>query len=76
MEQHDGVVINHARTGREYRLPELLHFSVEGYCAETNTIYEFFGCHCHGCPCQPFRDIITTNGDTLAARYDQTVARL
>ena len=27
-------------------------------------------------PCQPFRDVITTNGDTLAARYEQTMARL
>ena len=30
----------------------------------------------HGCTCQPFRDVITTNGDTLAARYEQTIARL
>jgi hypothetical protein len=38
MEQTDGVVIKHARNGREYRLPELPHFSVDGYCAETNTV--------------------------------------
>ena len=34
----------HFRNGREYRLPELPNFSVDGYCTETNTIYEFFGC--------------------------------
>jgi hypothetical protein len=51
------------------------HFSVDGYWAETNTIYEIFGCYFYGCTCQTFRDIITTNGDNLAARYDQTMAR-
>ena len=36
----------------------------------------FFVCYFHGCTCQPFRDVITTNGDTLASRYEQTMARL
>ena len=45
MENTDVVVIKHARNGREYRLPELPHFSVDGYFAETNTIYEYFVCH-------------------------------
>jgi hypothetical protein len=76
MEQTDGVVIKHARNGREYILTELPHFSVDCYCAETNTVYEFFGCYFHGCTCQPFRDVITTNGDTLAARYELTMPRL
>ena len=71
MEQTYGLTIKHARNGREYRLPELPHFSVDGYCVETNTIYEIFGCHWLCCTCQPFRDVITTNGDTLAARYEQ-----
>jgi len=30
-EQTEGVVIKHARNGRENRLPELPHFSVDGY---------------------------------------------
>jgi len=76
MEQTDGVVIKHARNGREYRLRELPHFSVDGYCAETNAIYEFVVCHWHGFSFQPFRDVITTNGDFMAARYEQTLARL
>jgi hypothetical protein len=36
----------------------------------------FSGVYFHGCTCQPFRDVITTNGDTMAARYDLTIARL
>ena len=31
MEQEDGVIIMHGRNGREYRVPELPHFSVDGY---------------------------------------------
>ena len=41
MEEMDDCKIMHARNGREYRLPELLRFSVDGYCAENNTVYEF-----------------------------------
>ena len=68
--------IKHALNGREYRLPELPHFNVDGYCAETNTVYEYYGCHWHGHACHPFRDVTTTNGDTLAAIPEQTMARL
>jgi len=35
MEEEDSCNILHARNGREYRLPELPHFIVDGYCAET-----------------------------------------
>ena len=64
MEQTDGVAIKHVRNGREYRLSELPQFSVDGYCEEANTVYEIFRCYFHGCTCQPFREVITTNGDT------------
>ena len=43
-EQTDGVKIMHCRNGRQYKLPQLPHFSVDGYCPETNKIYEYFGC--------------------------------
>jgi len=77
MEEEDNCKILHARNGREYRLPELPHFSVHGYCAETHTVYEFVGCFFHGCvKCQPFRDLKTLGEDTLAERYERTTARL
>jgi len=44
MEQIDGVKILHDRNGREFKVPELPHFNVNGYCLETRTIYEFSGC--------------------------------
>jgi len=76
MERTDGCRIQHARNSREFRPPEFPHYSVDGYCAETRTIYEFLGCY-HGCKCQPFRDVKTmASGETLAERYEQTLVRI
>jgi len=76
MEQEDGVKIMHGRNGREYNVPEMPYFSMDGYCSETRTIYEFNGCFHHGHTCQSFRDVTTTSGDTLAERYERTMSRL
>jgi len=73
MEKTDGVKITHCRNGREYRFPEMPRFSVDGYCPETHTIYEFFGCYYHGHTCQPLRYVTTLRGDTLAKRYERTM---
>jgi len=75
-EETDGVKTMHGRNGREYKVPELPHFCVDGYCPETRKIYDFFGCYFHSHTCQPFRDVITTRGDTLAERYERTMSRL
>ena len=56
-ERTDGCTIQHGRNGREYRLPELPHLSVDGFCPETKTVYEFMGCYFHGHICQTFRDV-------------------
>jgi hypothetical protein len=63
MERTNYCQIQYARNGREYRPPELPHYSVDGYCAETRTVYEFLGYYYHGCTCQPFRHV-KTGGDT------------
>jgi hypothetical protein len=65
-EQTEGCRILHGRNGREFRTPELPNFSVDGYCAETKTVYEFNGCYWHGHSCQSFRDTPTGAGVTLA----------
>ena len=44
MEQVDECQTQHGRNGREFRPPELPQYSVDGYCAETRTLYEFLGC--------------------------------
>jgi len=69
-ERTDGCKILHARNVREFRPPELPNLSVDGFCPETKTVYEFLGCFYHGDTCQPFRDVTTLRGDTLAERYE------
>ena len=76
VEQTEVCRIRHARNGREYRLPELPNFSVDGYCEETRRIYEFYGCFYHGHTCQPHREVSTMSGDTLANRYERKMTRL
>jgi len=76
MEGTDVVKIMHGRNDREYKVHELPHLILEGYCPETRGIYEFFGYYFHGHKCQPFRDVITTLCDTLAERYERTMLRL
>ena len=75
-EQLDGCRIMHDRNGREFRLPTLPRLSVDGFCRETNTVYEFCGCYWHGHTCLPYRDVMTGAGDTLAQRYERTMARI
>jgi hypothetical protein len=54
----------HGRNGRAYRLPELPLLIVDGFCRETKTVYELFGCYFHGHTCLQYRDISTMVGDT------------
>ena len=49
---------------------------MDSFCPETGVVYEFFGCYFHGHTCEPFRDVITMNGDTLAEREERTIARI
>src|SRR5215468_416837 len=76
-EKLDNCKISHARNGREFRLPEHPHFSVDGYCAETRKVYEFNGCYWHGHTCRRNRDVATLgDGDTLAEKFENTMARI
>lgn len=42
------INIKHEQNGGEYNIPNTL-YKADGYCEETNTIYEFHGCMYHGC---------------------------
>ena len=75
-EKTEGLKILHGRNGREYKLPEMQNVIVDGFCSETRTVYESLGCYFHGHTCQPFRDVTTMVGDTLAERYERTMARI
>ena len=74
-EQLDECRIMHVRIGREYNLPALPRLSVDGFCEETNNVYEFCCWYWHGHTCLPFRDVTRGAGDTLAERYEKTMSR-
>ena len=44
----DNVYIQHAMNGGEHFIPSV--GKVDGFCKDTNTVYEFQGCFWHGCP--------------------------
>ena len=75
-EQLDGCRIMHGRNGREYKLPALPRLCVDGFCKETNTVYEFWGFYWQGHTCLPHRDITKGAGDTLVQLFQRTMARL
>ena len=53
--ERSGIRIQHAGNQGEYRIPNS-RYTVDGYDAKTNTVYEFQGCFWHGCPaCYPNR---------------------
>lgn len=72
-----GVHIQHAENGGEVLIPGT-PFYADGMCAETNTVYEFYGDVYHGNPmlfsdndrCHPYNKQVTAK--TL---YEQTMAR-
>lgn len=45
----EGIYIQHAMNGGEFKIPGT-RWKADGYCAETNTIYEFHGDYWHGNP--------------------------
>jgi hypothetical protein len=68
----------HAGNGREVHFNEVSKLKEDGYCRETNEVFEYLGCFWHGCPsCMPNRDKpIGKTKETLANRYKETMARL
>ncbi len=73
----DDIYIQHAMNIGEYRFPEMRRCEADGYCAETNTVYEFHGDCWHGNPqvykpedlCHPF------NNKTAGELYNATIIR-
>ena len=45
----NNITIQHAENSNEYQIPKT-RFRADGYCKETNTIYEFHGDYWHGNP--------------------------
>ena len=65
-----GCAIRHQANGREKRFGKL---SVDGWCAQTRTAYQFHGCFWHGCPkCNRPEEINVVNGKTMAVLLADT----
>jgi len=71
------VYVQHAGNAGEYRIPNTSWF-VDGYCKDTNTVYEFHGCFWHGCPkCYPVRgeSHLRLSNRTMRDVYEKTQQR-
>ena len=74
----NGANIQHALNGGEKILTiGDKTYKVDGFCEETNTVYEFYGCFWHGCPncykpniinSKSQRDMGTLNNQTISKR--------
>ena len=65
--QEQSQDIQHARNAGEYRIPGT-NFHADGYCHDTQTVYEFQGCFTHGCTtCHPNRH------EKHVRHYDRTM---
>ena len=67
-----GYSIRHQANGREKRIGKL---PVDGWCAETQTAYQFHGCFWHGCPkCHQPEETNPKNNKTMAELLANTKA--
>jgi len=69
--------IQHVRNAGEYRIPTVGF--VDGYCQDTNTIYEFHGCFCHGCPRHypnRYEEHVCHCGRTMRNVYEETQQKI
>lgn len=75
-ERNNQIDIVHSAKQKEARVAGV---KVDGFCAETNEVYEFYGCYYHGCP-RCFKHKIDTplsdnTAETLEDRYEATLAK-
>ena len=73
----NGENIQHALNGGEKALTTGdKTYKVDGFCEETNTVYEFYGCFWHGCPncCKP-NIINSKNQRDMGTLNDQTIGK-
>ncbi|MGI0075848.1 MAG: DUF7487 domain-containing protein [Nitrosopumilaceae archaeon] len=72
--QEENIFIQHAQNIGEYRIPGT-RFYVDGYCRETNTIYEFHGDYWHGNPKLYNENYMTFMYVTTGELFQKTIER-
>jgi hypothetical protein len=69
------IHIQHAANDGEFTIPET-RYRADGYCAETNTVYEYHGDYWHGNPKKFNKDDMNQSSKkTFGELYDQTLKR-
>ena len=69
--------VTYAGKGSEIHLPGVPNVKVDGYCEETNEVFENMGRFWHGCSCMSNRyKPIGNTEETLLSQYVETQARL
>ena len=63
--EKENIVIQHAENNGEYNIPGT-NYKADGYCKETNTIYEFYGDAFHG-------NLTKFNKNDLCHPYDKNI---
>jgi hypothetical protein len=66
--------IQHVKNGNQYKIPGT-NFRVDGYCEETNTVYEFYGDYFHGNPSLFDHDKQFSTDFTFGDLYNKTMER-
>ncbi len=71
----ENIHIQHAGNDGEYRIPST-RYKADGYCKETNTVYEFYGDYWHGNPTIFHPDVINESTNcTMGELYQKTIKR-
>jgi hypothetical protein len=78
--ERNHINIKHALNGGEQKIDARFdgyHYKVDGFDAEHNTVYEFYGCKFHGCPkCYPKRtEFVKCTGNTHEGNFEKTMKR-
>jgi hypothetical protein len=75
LQKYYGISVQHACNDGEYRIPETRYYA-DGFCRDTNTIYEYHGDYWHGNPrIFPSDDFNKTTKCTYGELYDNTCKR-
>ena len=72
----DNIIIQHAENEGEYIIPNT-RFKADGYCKETDTIYEFHGSYWHGDPKKYQSEKINTHmNKSFGELYERTLKKM
>ena len=75
MAQENNIHIQHALNGGEYKIPNS-RYKADGFCKETNTIYEFYGDEFHGNPqTRNLNEMCPISKTTYGELYEKTMKR-